>query len=280
MADMHPHFSVGRLARPDGATIHYETAGAGAGPALVFAHGLGGNHMSWWRSAPVFARTSRVVTLAHRGFAPSTTPGGTPDPRAYAGDLVALLDHLAIEKAVIVGQSMGGWTAVETTLLAPDRVAGLVMACTSGSFDYDRFGDPRVAAWRARTPGLIAAMQARGVHRGAGLRMAEEQPELHALYLAIERSAVGPDKDAVGLGIRAMRTRGGEDAARIGCPVLFITGAEDVLISPVGIALVAATFPDARVVEVPASGHSVYFERAGIFNALIDGFLKERGLAA
>jgi 3-oxoadipate enol-lactonase len=270
-----PAFETGRLQRPDGAVIHYEVAGEG--PAVAFAHGLGGNHLSWWQSAPVFAEGHKVVTFSHRGFAPSVAPGGLADPTLYAGDLVALLDHLGIARAVVVGQSMGGWTAVETALAAPDRVAGIVMACTSGSFDYDRFDDPGVKAWRAAAPKTIEALVARGVHRAAGARMADEQPGIHALYQAIDRLTSGLDKNEVGNRIRRMRTRGAEDAARIACPALFVIGEEDPLICPRGIQLVAETLPKARTVLVPVSGHSVYFERPALFNAMVANFLAEIG---
>jgi 3-oxoadipate enol-lactonase len=270
-----PQFTTARLERPDGAVIHYEVAGEG--PPMVFAHGLGGNHMSWWQSAPVFAQNHKVVVFSHRGFSPSTAPGGLPDPKLYAGDLVALLDALSIPKAVIIGQSMGGWTAVETALAAPERAAGIVMACTSGSFDYDRFGDPAVKAWREAAPKAIAALVERGVHRAAGARMADEQPDLHALYQAIDRLTSGLDKNEVGNRIRTIRTRGAEDAAKVACPALFVIGEEDLLICPRGIELVAATLPKARTVTVPVSGHSVYFERATLFNATVEGFLAEIG---
>ena len=270
-----PQFTTARLERPDGAVIHYEVAGEG--PPMVFAHGLGGNHLSWWQSAPVFAQNHKVVVFSHRGFSPSVAPGGLPDPKLYAGDLVALLDTLSIPKAVIVGQSMGGWTAVETALAAPDRVAGIVMSCTSGSFDYDRFGDPGVKAWREAAPKAIAALVERGIHRAAGARMADEQPDLHALYQGIDRLTFGLDKNEVGNRIRAIRTRGAEDAARVACPALFVIGEEDLLICPRGIELVAGTLPKARTVTVPVSGHSVYFERATLFNATVEGFLAEIG---
>lgn len=270
-----PAFTAARLTLPDGTVIQYETAGEG--PAIVFAHGLGGNHLSWWQSAPVFARRHKVVAFSHRGFPPSTTPGGIPDPTLYAGDLLALLDHLGIDKAVIVGQSMGGWTAVETVLAAPDRVAAIVMACTTGSFDYDRFDDSGVKAWRAATPGIIAGLSERGIHRAAGARMAEEQPDIHALYQAIDRLSLGLDKEEVGKRIRVMRNRGAADAAKITCPALFVIGEEDPLICPRGIELVAATLPNAQTVTIPVSGHSVYFERATLFNATVGAFLKRIG---
>lgn len=264
--------TTGRLKRPDGAEIAYEVSGAGK--ALVLAHGLGGNATSWWQTAPVFAATHRVVAFSHRGFPPSSAPG-VPDPRLYAADLLALLDHLGIEQAVIVGQSMGGWTCVETALAAPDRVAGLVMACTTGSFDYDHFDDPGVKAWRVGAPAAIETLAARHVHRAAGARMADEQPMLHELYRAIDRLGASVDKDAVGKAIRAMRNRTAKDAERLTCPMLYITGEEDLLICPRGVELVSDTCPDARLITVPRAGHSVYFEHAGLFNEALAGFLAE-----
>jgi 3-oxoadipate enol-lactonase len=266
-----PALTPGRLARPDGAVIHYEVGGEG--PVVVFAHGLGGNHLSWWQSAPVFAARNRVIVFSHRGFAPSTAPGGVADPQLFAGDLIALLDHLAVSRAVIIGQSMGGWTCVETALAAPDRVAGLVMACTTGSFDYDRFGDPGVAAWRQKMPAVLADLSARGIHRAAGVRMAEDNPLLHALYQGIDRLTYGLDKEEVGKRIRTLRVRGAADAARMTCPALFVIGSEDPLICPRGIELVADTWPQARTHLVAEAGHSVYFERAALFNQLVAEFL-------
>ncbi len=271
MSKPYPTLTAGRLARPDGAEIYYETGGEG--PALVFAHGLGGNHLSWWQSAPVFAQWHKVVTFSHRGFAPSTAPGGIADPQLYAGDLLALLDHLGIDKAAIVGQSMGGWTCVETALAAPDRVAGLVMACTTGSFDYDRFGDAQVQAWRQAMPARLQEYAARGIHRAAGERMAEDNPSLHALYQGIDRLTAGLDKDDVGKRIRVMRTRGAADAARITCPSLFVIGSEDPLICPRGIELVADSWPRASIHRVEGAGHSVYFEHAMRFNKVVNEFL-------
>ncbi len=69
--------ATGLLTRPD-AGIYYEVTGDG--PALIFAHGLGGNHVSWWQQVPYFAPRFTCVTFAHRGFAPSRVNSGGPDP--------------------------------------------------------------------------------------------------------------------------------------------------------------------------------------------------------
>src|SRR5947207_15493741 len=116
-----PAVEAGRLQRPDGASIAYEVSGSG--PALVFAHGMGGNLMSWWQQVPHFADSHRCVSLSQRGFGASRNSLEGPKLSAFADDIVALLDHLKIEKTVFIGQSLGGWTGVELTLALPTRVA-------------------------------------------------------------------------------------------------------------------------------------------------------------
>jgi 3-oxoadipate enol-lactonase len=89
-----PARRIGKLQRPD-CTIHYEVTGSG--PALVFAHGLGGNHMSWWQQVAHFSPRCMCVTFAHRGFAPSSPVAGGPDPADYADDLAALIEHFGAQ---------------------------------------------------------------------------------------------------------------------------------------------------------------------------------------
>ena len=81
-----PPRRAGWIERPD-ARIRYEITGEG--PAIVFAHGLGGNLMSWWQQVAHFAPRYTCVAFSHRGFFPSTAPAEGPDPAAYAADLAA-----------------------------------------------------------------------------------------------------------------------------------------------------------------------------------------------
>src|SRR5262252_5346232 len=116
-----------------GAEIYYERTGSG--PAIVFAHGLGGNHLSWWQQVPYFSSRYTCVTFAHRGFSPSHITSGSVDPAFFEGDLLALVDHLKLEEVRLVAQSMGGWTCLNFTLSHPRRVVALVMASTGGAVD-------------------------------------------------------------------------------------------------------------------------------------------------
>ena len=123
-------------------SLYYERVGAGS--PIVFLHGLGGNHLSWWQQVPYFMRSFECVTVDQRGFGLSPDPDGLFN-RAHASDLGNLLDHLKIDKAVLIGQSMGGWTIVGYALDHPERVAAMVMADTPGGiFTPDmKFDAPR-----------------------------------------------------------------------------------------------------------------------------------------
>ena len=133
-----PPRTVGRLKRPFG-DLHYEVSGSG--PALLFAHGLGGNHLSWWQQVAHFAPNYTCVAFAHRGFAPSDPVSSGVDPADYAGDIATLIDHLGFPDVRLVAQSMGGWTMLEYALAHQDRVKALVLSSTSGTIDR-RGADP------------------------------------------------------------------------------------------------------------------------------------------
>jgi 3-oxoadipate enol-lactonase len=113
-------------AQLNGIELYYEVHGDG--PVIVFAHGAGGNHLSWWQQVPVFARQYRCVTFDHRGFGQSPDIPDGPSSQAFVEDLKQLLDHLTIERASLVAQSMGGRTCLGFTLAYPDRHKCLLRA--------------------------------------------------------------------------------------------------------------------------------------------------------
>ena len=118
----------------NGASLYYEVHGEG--PWLAFAHGAGGNALSWWQQVPAFSLHRRCLVYDQRGWGRSTCPG-TPDPADFAGDLAALLDHLGVEQTALVGQSMGGWTVLGCALLRPHRVTHLLLAGTLAGLTDD-----------------------------------------------------------------------------------------------------------------------------------------------
>ncbi len=121
----------------NGIELYYESYGDG--PAIVFAHGRGGNHFSWFQQVAAFQGDYRCIVFDHRGWGLTADVPDGPGPAAFADDLAALLDHLEIDRAFLVSQSMGGITNLGFALRHPERVAGLVLGDTTGGI-----GDPSV----------------------------------------------------------------------------------------------------------------------------------------
>jgi 3-oxoadipate enol-lactonase len=248
-------------------SLYYESVGSG--PALIFLHGLGGDHLSWWQQVPYFMRWYRCVTLDQRSF------GLSPDHedlfnRAHPSDLGALLDHLKIEKCVLVGQSMGGWTIVGFALEHPERVAAMVMADTPGGiFTPDmKFGRPAPLPVDATPPiGSLPTYAADYFAR---------RPELAFLYDEIRILGARPPVDA-GARIFSQRHDLAAVRERLRMPILCMVGEQDTLITPDVIKSLVKALPDGRLRTVPDCGHSIYFEQPGAFNQLLRDFLLEVG---
>jgi 3-oxoadipate enol-lactonase len=264
---------VGKLTRPFG-QLHYEVTGSG--PALLFAHGLGGNQMSWWQQVAHFAPRYTCVAFAHRGFAPSDAVPGGPDPADYADDLAALIDHLQFADVRLVGQSMGGWTMLEYALAQPGRVKALVLSSTSGTLDRrgcDPSGGVKYDAWSADAEEQIKYGAAKGIHPAMGERAAERSPALHLLYRSIDEMAGRLDKEKLRAGLRRTATRTLPDLADFRVPTLLIAGGRDVVFPPFLASAIAARLPCGSAQLMADAGHSPYFEDAATFNRLVEAFL-------
>ncbi|CAN5916047.1 alpha/beta hydrolase [soil metagenome] len=263
----------GRLERPFG-SLHYEVSGSG--PALLFAHGLGGNHLSWWQQIAHFAPHYTCVAFAHRGFAPSSAIEGGPDPADYASDLAALVDHLGFAEVRLVGQSMGGWTMLDYAIAYPARVKALVLSSTSGTLDR-RGCDPSAGraydAWLKESAARIAAGLANGIHPAIGTAAAERSPALHHLYASIDTMAGALDKEKLRAGLRHTARRTLAELKDFPVPTLLIAGGQDVVFPPFLAEAIAAKLPRGEAQLMPQAGHSPYFEDAARFNGLVEAFL-------
>ncbi len=268
-----PRRTVGRLKRPFG-DLYYEVSGSG--PAMLFAHGLGGNHLSWWQQVAHFAPRYTCVTFAHRGFAPSDPVPSGVDPADYAGDIAALIEHLGFSDVCLVAQSMGGWTMLEHALAHQDRVKALVLSSTSGTIDR-RGADPTEGsaydAWLAKAEAAIADGMTRGIHPAMGERAAERFPALHLLYRSIDEMAGTLDKEKLRAGLRRTATRTLAEFKTFRVPTLLVAGGEDVVFPPFLASAIATSLPCGEAEIISDAGHSPYFEQAARFNALVDAFL-------
>ena len=245
----------------DGASIYYEVHGEG--PWIAFAHGAGGNALSWWQQVPAFSPHRRCLVYDQRGWGRSTCPG-SPDPADFAGDLSALLDHLGVERTALVGQSMGGWTVLGCALLRPSRVTHLLLAGTlAGLTDDDMLS--RLMQHHAESGGTGF-----DPHKALAPDFPVRDPSLTYLYDAI--CALNP---AVGQEflLRLMGLRYGERAPELTMPVCFVAGMHDQLFPPAFVREAHAKLAGAQLVFLPEAGHSGYFECGAAFNAALARFI-------
>jgi 3-oxoadipate enol-lactonase len=248
--------------KTNGIDMYYEVHGQG--PTLVLAHPGGGNHLSWWQQVPVFAREFTCITFDHRGHGYTRDLPNDPGAAAYAEDLAGLLDHLGIRRTAIIGQSMGGWTAVGFAVAYPERVSALVLTNSTGGIrepELDQHFDA-IQTWHPRQ--IWAGAYATG--------FPQREPARAFFYQQITawntRRPVNP-------GAQMELVHRLEPIVEKQIPILFLTGAADILIPPRLIQRVARLIPQSQFVQVSGTGHSVYFEKPGEFNRIVLEFLQK-----
>ncbi|MGE5595060.1 MAG: alpha/beta fold hydrolase [Hyphomicrobiales bacterium] len=251
------------FARVNAARIYYEQHGSG--PDIVFLHGAGGNHLSWWRQLPVFAEHYRCTVYDARGWGRST--GHHNVGRYVLGtDLVALLDHLGIERTHVVAQSRGGRAVAGLTRLAPGRIRSLLVCGTTAGATNDRIRELQD--------------ELAGVRGDGGLRehaLAKEfeasHPDLALLYRQI--NALNPPRPRGFLGRPPPTYRGSmhEPLTALGVPILFLVGEHDMITSPEIIREASGLVRGSHFHQIDGAGHSAYFEKPGEWNRIVRAFL-------
>ena len=251
----------------DGSRLYYEVHGEGA-RTIVFAHGAGGNHLSWWQQVPHYRDEYRCVTFDHRGWGASTDASDS-FLGAFRSDLEALLDHAGVEELVLVAQSMGGFTCLPFAAAHPERVRGLVMADTMLGIGDETIQEEFRAGIAARAEPAdrtrLTSMVAESYVR--------DHPEGVFLYQQVR--GLNPPREIRAEFSVAEGAVPTSELAKLTMPVLFLAGEEDAVIPAALIERASALVPGARYVGVPNAGHSVYWENAGAFNELLDGLLAE-----
>ena len=249
----------------NGIDLYYEVHGEG--PVVVFLHGTGGNHLSWWQQVPAFQGQFRCVTFDARGYGCSRDLPGGPGQRAFVDDLAALLDHLGVGECCLVAQSMGGRAAFGLALTQPQRVKALVMADTI-------LGMPSWAIYELRLRLIKEGRAATGHAYHPGLW--QRDPAKAFLYEQI-RGLNPPQESNEERRRRALAEAPWEDRDLSGfaVPTLFLFGAEDGQMPADLGRLAHQLIPDSHYAEVEGAGHSVYFEHPEEFNRIVGQFLAE-----
>ncbi len=254
------------FAKVNGIELYYETHGSG--PALVFAHGGGGSHLSWWQQVPAFASHYTVVTFDHRSFGQSHDIPNGPGPNAFVEDLAALLDYLDIPKAVVAGQSMGGWTVCGFAAAHPDRTKALILCDTTAGVETTATTSSHVDL-RKRSQGNLKQILTNAYAKS----FPEREPALCFLYQQISalNTHVASNLVPTLFGLR----HNVKPIVDHKIPTLLIVGEEDVLAPPAVMKSMTEQLPHARFVTVPQAGHSTYFECPNEFNQIVRDFIRE-----
>ena len=251
----------------NGIDLYYESHGKG--PAVVFAHGAGGNHLSWWQQVPAFAKRFRCITFDHRAFGRSLDGEGEAElgRRGFHDDLRCLLDHLEIEQVRIVAQSMGGRTAVGFALRNPGRCVGMVLAGTTGGAVDDEVRELQ-DAYRETEVGQLPLLK-----RAVSPALKERAEAMDFLYRSISRLNPPRPRDFLAP-IPGYRGSSAERLAQAGFPILFLVGDHDAVVPPEIIERCHGAVPGSRLAVIKDSGHSTYFEQPHAFNTTVMEFLE------
>ena len=250
----------------NGTRLCYESNGDG--PAIVFAHGRGGNHLSWWQQVAAFSAHHRCITLDQRGWGLSEGPAEAPDPATVTADLVGLLDHLEIDSAVLVAQSMGGVSSLGVALQHPERVAGLVLADTTGGV-----GDESVIS-------LLKDVHPPNdpFRRALSDSFIEQQPALTFLFGSISRINQQMPVTVVSGLFQNPAGPKAADLAAMTVPTMLVVGFEDKIFPVHVIKAVHRLIPGSRLEVVAGAAHSTHYEQAEVFNGLLGDFVAKLNL--
>jgi pimeloyl-ACP methyl ester carboxylesterase len=268
------------LTTDDGVNLHYEETGSGA--PVVFVHEFAGDCRSWEPQVRHLSRRYRCITFNARGYPPSDVP---PEVSSYSqaracDDIRAVLDALALDKAHIVGLSMGGLSTLHFGLTYPTRARSLLVAGAgygAEKSEIEKFrGEAAASARRLEQEGMAAFAQTYA-HGPARVQLEAKDPRGFAEFKArlAEHSAKGSANTQ--LGVQRERPSVfdlGEQLAKLTVPMLVVTGDEDWPCLAPNL-FMKRMCPSAGLLIIPNSGHAVNLEEPGLFNAALAEFLAQ-----
>lgn len=261
----------------DGVRLFYEEAGSGT--PILFLHEFAGDHRSWEPQVRFFSRTNRCIVYNARGYPPSDVPQRFEEysqDRAR-DDARCILDHLKIERAHLVGNSMGGFATLHFGMAYPQRALSLaICGCGYGAAPADR------AAFQEGMRALAKDMLDKGMQYladtyGRGpTRIAWERkdPRGYAEFrrMLAEHDPVGSANTMLGYQARRPSLYDLKDRiAQVDVPALVVNGDEDDPCLEPGLML-RRTMKRCGHVVIPRTGHAMNLEEPALFNTVIADF--------
>jgi len=264
----------------NGARVSYVEMGEG--PPLVFVHGLAGCWQNWLENVPHFARSHRVIAIDLPGFGESELPHEDVSMPGYGRLVDAFMSEIDVERASIVGNSMGGFIAAEVAISHPGRVDKLALVSAAGVMTV-RTAELAVAKRLARSFEIGSARvlaRRRSLVRRRGLRKLMlngivRHPELLQPELVYE-IASGGGKPGFLDAFQAILDYDFRDRLpEIERPTLIVWGRNDRIVPVGGAYRYEQLIPGSRRVIFEDTGHVPMIERPALFNRLLEDFLAE-----
>ena len=245
----------------------------GAGPAIVFVHGGGGNTLSWFNQIPHFVDRYTSINVDLRTFKHSICPFELYHPKFFADDVLAVLDYLGIKRAAFACQSLGAWAALPLAVRHSERVACLAISSSptpayspSNWALLERAIHSAVDKQRGRPDQFLA--------QGFNPEFAAKHPERMFLYEALSR--LNGKRNSPLMADESCKLYPVE-FEHYATPTLIMGGEHDLFLTPQSHHHVASLIPGAEVHTFEHSGHHPYWEEPAEFNRVLDAFLVKNG---
>ncbi len=253
----------------DGVSIRYEVSGPASAPTLVFSNSLGSDLHMWDKVVPLLEHDFRVLRYDTRGHGSSSTPPLPWSMEMLAGDLIALLIALSIERAHFCGLSLGGMVGLWLALHSPERIGRLVLANTAARIGSREMWDARIASVKSQG---MAALARGTIDRWLTPQYVRQYPEeAEAICSMVERT---PPEGYIGCCGVLRDTDLRSALARIQVPCLVITGTHDPATPPADGRALQSSLHHARYLELDAA-HLSAWERPAEFAEGLRVFLFE-----
>ncbi len=256
----------------NGVNVYYESYGQGL--PIVFLHPWTTNRFIWTNQVFDFARDYRCIVVDHRGHGQSDKPASGYAITESAADVAAIMDHAGVDNAVLVGNSIGGMIAMQTSLSTPQRVLGNLILSSATNMAASM--DPAAAEamqkdWRALFSGLLQATLA--------AKTKAEKPEILAYLEGCFRVAQNFNE---GVFFASAADPGGvfnwnitDQLKDIKQPTLIIAGKEDFATTVEQNQFLADRIPNAKIKFYDDVGHFCQLEKPVVFNDNLRSFLQQ-----
>jgi pimeloyl-ACP methyl ester carboxylesterase len=268
------------LTTNDGVKLYYEDSGTGR--PILFIHEFSGDYRAWELQVRYFARRYRCITYNARGYPPSDVPDRVDNysQRRAVDDAVDVLNHLAIEKAHVVGLSMGGFAALHFGINYTDRAFSIVVGAAGMGAEPDKTMQFReeveIVAQRWETEGAKKFAPIYG--SGPGREQLELKDPRGFNEFITQLSEHSPKGAALTLrGVQGKRPSPFElvsDLEKMTVPVLIIHGDEDRSCLGTG-AFLKRVIPSAGLMVFPKTGHTINLEEPALFNFALQDFFTQ-----